>query len=142
MPKYRYECPICKRIFLRFKRIENIDVPEYCVHGTHIPMTRLFHASFQIIANREQDKDENKLYKILTKGSGATDELALMRKDEKRYEEEMNNMPEIPKPMTAEDILNTGVIEASRTPEGLKNWRDKHVSDKWNLPTAPEATSA
>jgi len=102
-------------------------------------MTRLFTANFQIIGCREADKPENQLYKILTKGSGQSDELALMREDEKRYEADEAAMPEMPKPWGAEQILESGVIQASQTREGLEQWRQEHVTEQFPFPTAEES---
>jgi hypothetical protein len=127
--RYQYECQECRKRYIRHKRMSNLDVPELCATH-HTPMQRLFTASFQIIGCMEKDKDENKLYKILTKGSGSTDEVALMRQDEKRMERDFANMPEQKKEFGADEILATGIIEASRTEEGLANWRKEHIPEK------------
>lgn len=130
MPKYRYECGSCGRQFLRFKRFENLNQPEQCP-TCPVVMKRLFTASFQIIAHREQDKRENKLYDILTKGGTEADKLALYKQDMARQEATMNAMPDVAKEFTTEDILNTGICEAARSGDvGIANWRKEHIPVK------------
>lgn len=127
MPKFLYQCENCEKKYLRYKRRENFNEPEFCV-CSHAPLKRIFSASFQIIACREADKDENKLYKILTKGRGASDELALMREDNARLDKTMASMPDAPKEWTTEDTLGTGIIEAAQSgQEGIANWRRANI---------------
>lgn len=129
MPKFKYECPVCQKVFLRYKRIVNFDVPEFCVHfGTPVEMKRLFTASFQIIANREVDKPENDLYGILTRGGDQSDRMKLIRQDAAQMEKDMDAMPAPQKEFTTEDILDTGIIEAAQSgQEGLANWRRSNI---------------
>ncbi len=137
MPKYRYRCGQCGNEYLRYKRIENIDEPEWCIHpatghgNIQFPMTRLFTASFQIIANPEKDKPENQLYNILTKGGGETDKVALMRAEEKRMERTYDSLQPAAKPAaTMDDLLSTGLMEAARRPDSLANWRECNIPEK------------
>lgn len=141
MPKYTYRCELCKREYLRYKRIENIEEPEYCFHSDHIgdvfnelhapsgfPMTRLFHASFQIIANREVDKRENDLYGILTKGGDQSDRMKLIRQDAAQMEQQMDAMPAPEKDFGTEEILNTGLLQAAQSgQQGIENWRRENI---------------
>lgn len=142
MPKYLYRCEVCGKEYLRYKRMQNIDEPEYCVHDaaepvlgfrmpTHWPMTRLFTASFQIIANPEKDKPENQIFNILTKGGGETDRTALMREEEKRMERTYGSLQPAAKPAaTMDDLLSSGIMEAARRPDSLANWRAANVPEK------------
>lgn len=139
MPKYKYRCEVCGAEYLRYKRIENIDTPEFCrcensallPSGYQYQMTRLFTASFQIIGRPEKDNPENQLYNILTKGGDETDKIALMRAEEKRMERTYDSFQPASKPAaTMDDLLQTGLIEASKHPESLMNWRAANVPEK------------
>lgn len=142
MPKYRYLCDVCGAEYLRYKRIENIDEPEFCVHKANdVPldfpwpamyaMRRLFTASFQIIGRPEKDNPENQLYNILTKGGGETDKLALMRAEEKRMERTYDSLQPAAKPAaTMDDLLSTGIMEAAKRPDSLHNWREANIKEK------------
>lgn len=128
MPKYRYACYGCKKEYLRYKAICNIDRPEYCCGHE---MTRLFTASFQIIGRPEKDNPENQIFNILTKGGAETDKLALMRAEEKRMERTYDNLQPAAKPAaTMDDLLSTGIMEAAKRPDSLANWRAVNVPEK------------
>jgi hypothetical protein len=130
MPKYTYRCQSCQKSFLRYKRYDNIEVPEFCTfHQTK--MDRLFTASFQIIGCREGDKPENQLYNILTKGGGMTDQLAMYKKDRTRMESDLDALPPEQKEFTTQDILNTGIVQAAQSGnEGIANWRKEHIPER------------
>ena len=136
MPKYNFWCPACGITELRYKRISDLDKREFCVHETDlgtitVTMQRLFTASFQIIAHRQADMRENKLYDILTKGGGETDKLALFKEDQARLEQTLANTTAPEKVWTSQDILETGIVEANRSGQvGLDNWRKEWISEK------------
>lgn len=136
MPKYRYFCDVCGKEYLRYKRFQNLDQPEYCAHKLGVddrmkppkPMRRLFHASFQIIANREVDKPENDLYGILTKGGDQSDRMKLIRQDAAQMEKQMDAMPAPQQEFGTEEILQTGLLQAAQSgQQGIDNWRREHI---------------
>jgi len=137
MPRYRFECPNCGKQYIRHKRISNMDEPEFCTHydGTTMnvhKMNRVFTAAFQIIGNPEKDKDENKLYKILTKGGGDKDQLELMRKDAERAERnaaiEEKNLGSQRYTPVSEIVGKMGLGEALQSGDvGIRNWREKNI---------------
>lgn len=135
MPRYTYRCVDCGKEYLRFKRFENINDPEYCLYCCYqplvTPMTRLFTASFQIIGRPEKDNPENQIFNILTKGGGETDKMALMRAEERRMERTYDNLQPAAKPAaTMDDLLSSGIMEAAKRPDSLANWRAEHVPEK------------
>lgn len=139
MPKYRFKCDMCGREYWRYKRMEARDEPEFCVHmndnmevTVHAPMTRIFTASFQIIAEREADKRDNDLYRILTRNGTQADRLEMMRKDEARQERtnrEMESFASSNREVTVDEIVgDLGLGEAARSGEiGIQNWREQHI---------------
>lgn len=136
MPKYKFQCGVCNAETMAFRTFAGRDVTEICVRcliqdrGSN-PMKRIFSADFQIIAEREADKRENKLYDILTKGGGEKDKLELYRQDMARLEKSQEGVKEQPKEFTAQDILDSGIIEANRSGRvGIENWRKQNIPEK------------
>lgn len=118
--KYLFECPKCGAKDIEIRPVDERDNPKKCPNDNK-DMNRIF-GKFFFTADRAQDKAENQALRIETRSSSRKD----WAEAEKRYAKKVEAQPEEQphKYFGAEDILATGIVEASKYgKQGIDKWR-------------------
>jgi hypothetical protein len=143
MPKYEYKCPECGARQFRTLRFCQYKETQYCFLCA-AELNKVFTSRFQIIAEREIDKPENQLYRIATNNGGAKDQLEAFKEDQKYVEAEnaeIQRRMKKPEEFSTDSILQSGLLEACKSAEGLEAWRRDNIKDE-PLPDTDPITEA